>query len=75
MDLASLGEGAALTGPSPALLRFPIPKHACVWMQLSGPGLGYTSLTSGFELTEPARVNSILVSANSRTFVEEYEQC
>lgn len=38
----SLGEGAALTGPSPALLRFPIPKPACVWMQLSASALGYT---------------------------------
>lgn len=54
--------------------RFPnVP--VCGWMELSGPGLGCTELTSGLEPTEPARVNSILVSANSSAFVGEYEHC
>lgn len=45
-------------------------RHAAVTM-----GSGCSRFTSGSELAEPARVNPILVSANSSTFAEEYERC
>lgn len=56
---------------TPALPPLPASQR---WMQLSGPGWRHTQFTSGCEMTGPARVGSILVSANSSTFAEEYEQ-